>query len=370
MTEQQQRTNRQWILKSRPKYNIDPSLFELKTVEVPALTEGHVLAETLYLSFDPAQRGYMAIDAYIPKVPLGEPMRAAGVAQVIESKHPKFQPGDLVNGLCNWQEYVIFNPDEKAWWPFDKLPPGMDPVRFMSLAPTGLTAYFGLLEVGKPKAGETVLVSGAAGATGSWAGQIAKIKGCTVVGIAGGPQKCAWLKEKANFDHAIDYKNEHVGERLKELCPNGVDVFFDNVGGEILDQVLLNLAQGARIVLCGAISQYNLSSPEELYGLKHIIHLTGKDAKAEGFIITKFLGRAMEGILTLNSWINQGRLVVQTDIQEGFDNVPATLERLFTGANLGKQILKVTDPPLPLPQPSAVESAVMKILSFVYSWRS
>jgi len=347
---------------------IDSSLFELNETAVPELTRGQVLAQTMYLSFDPTQRMWMAMDTYMPMVPLGEPMRAGGIAQVIESKHPKFKPGDIVNYLCGWQEYVMFEPDQSDSVPPTKLPGYLDPARLLALSVTGLTAYFGLLEIGKPKAGETVLVSGAAGATGSVVGQIAKLKGCRVIGIAGGPKKCAWLVDQANFDAAIDYKNEDVGERVGELCPNGVDVYFDNVGGEMLDAVLLHIAMHARVVLCGAISQYNVDDDDARYGIKNYLALTINRGTAQGFIILDYIDRAIEGLLCLNKWIEDGKVVQEIDMQHGFEQIPATLTRLFTGANLGKQLLKVSDAPLPV-RTSAVEKAAVEMMSAYFAWR-
>lgn len=360
------RTNRQWILTRRPTGMVDPSLFELAEAPVPPLTEGQVLAQTLYLSFDPTQRGWMEMDTYMPAVPLGEPMRAGGIVQVLESRHPKFKPGDLLNMLCGWQEYVVVEPDRPAFVPPTKMPAHLDPALMLALSLTGLTAYFGLLDIGRPKAGETVVVSGAAGATGSVAGQIAKLKGCRVVGIAGGPDKCRWLTDTAGFDATIDYKHDDVAARLGELCPKGVDVYFDNVGGEILDAVLLNIADHARIVLCGAISQYN--TPEELYGLKNTLALIINRGTARGFIVVDYMKRAVEGLLCLNRWIEQGRIVQQIDLQHGFENVPQTLVRLFTGENLGKQLLQVCEAPLP-PNTSAVERAAVGLTSRYMAWR-
>ena len=362
------RSNRQWILRARPEGMVDASLFELRETEVPPLADGQVLAQTIYLSFDPTQRMWMAMDTYMPMVPLGEPMRAGGIVQVIESRHPKFKPGDIVNYLCGWQEYVIFAPDESNGVPPTKLPGHLDAARLLALSVTGLTAYFGLFDIGKPKAGETVLVSGAAGATGSVAGQIAKIKGCRVIGIAGGPDKCAWLTDKAGFDAAIDYKNEDVGQRVGELCPNGVDVYFDNVGGEMLDAVLLHIAMNARVVLCGSISQYNLAD-DARYGIQNYSMLTINRGTAQGFIILDYLDRAIEGLLCLNKWVDEGRLIQEIDLQHGFEHIPSTLTRIFTGANLGKQLLKVTDPPLP-PRTSPVEKAAVSMMSAYFGWRN
>ena len=360
------RTNRQWILKRRPEGMVDPSLFELVESPVPELADRQILAQTLYVSFDPTQRAWMAMDTYIPAVELGEPMRAGGIAQVIESRHPKFKAGDLINYLCGWQEYIVIDPDERGFVPVTKMPAHIDPALLLALSLTGLTAYFGLLDVGKPKHGDTVLISGAAGATGSIAGQIAKLKGCRVIGIAGGPEKCKWLTETAKFDAAIDYKNENVGERLSALCPDGVDVYFDNVGGEILDEVLMHLALHARIIVCGAISQYNI--PDDMYGVKNYVSLIIRRATAQGFIILDYLDRAVEGLLCLNKWIEDGKIIQEIDMQHGFEEIPKTLTRLFTGENLGKQLLKVTDPPLPIPS-NAIEVAAFRLLSAYMVWR-
>ncbi len=362
----QQRTNRQWILQARPEGMVDPSLFELRETPVAELADGQVLAQTMYLSFDPTQRAWMAMDTYMPMVPLGEPMRASGIAQVIESRHAKFKPGDIVNYLCGWQEYVVFEPGKSGLVPATKLPGHLDPALLLALSLTGLTAYFGLLDIGKPKVGETVLVSGAAGATGSVVGQIAKLKGCRVIGIAGGAEKCAWLTNTAKFDAAIDYKNENISERLTALCPKGVDVYFDNVGGEMLDTVLLHVAKNARIVLCGAISQYN--TPDDMYGLKNYLSLIINRGRAQGFIVLDYLDRAIEGLLCLNKWIEDGKLIQEIDIQEGFEQIPETLTRLFTGENLGKQLLKVCDAPLPV-RSSPIEKAVFNIMSNYMVWR-
>ncbi|UCG75942.1 MAG: NADP-dependent oxidoreductase [Gemmatimonadota bacterium] len=362
----QPRMNRQWILRARPADRIDSSLFELRETPVPELGDDQVLAQTLYLSFDPTQRIWMAMDSYIPKVPLGEPMRAGGIAQVIESRHPKYRPGELISYLCGWQEYVLLDPDSPERFPPVKVPGHLDPVLTLALSLTGLTAYFGLLDIGKPKAGETVLVSGAAGATGSIAAQIARLRGCRVIGIAGGPEKCAWLTETARLDAAIDYKNESIGERLDVLCPDGVDVYFDNVGGAMLDEVLLRLALHARIVLCGAISQYE--RPDAPYGLKHYLSLIINRGTAHGFIILDYFDRAAEGLLCLNRWVEQGKLVQEIDMQEGFEHIPATLTRLFTGANLGKQLLRVSEAPLPV-RSSPIERMGFGLLSAYMGWR-
>ena len=224
-----------------------------------------------------------------------------------------------------------------------KLPPGVTPAMALGvLGVTGLTAYWGLLDLGEPKEGETVLVSGAAGATGSVAGQIARIKGCRVVGIAGGDEKCTWLKEVARFDDVIDYKSENVDARIGELCPNRVDVFFDNVGGDILEAALNHINMRARVVLCGGISAYNATEVQP--GPSNLMNLVIMRARMEGFIVLDYMDRVAEAAADLVGWIQSGELVHREDIQEGFENIPDTLNRLFTGKNIGKQLLKLADP--------------------------
>ena len=224
-----------------------------------------------------------------------------------------------------------------------KIPDNIPPTASLSVyGVTGLTAYFGLLDVGEPKEGETVVISGAAGATGSVAGQIAKIKGCRVIGIAGGTKKCNWLTEEANFDAAIDYKSADLAETLRELCPNGIDLVFDNVGGEFLDTALTLINMNARIVLCGAISTYNNESPAP--GPSNYMSLVIMRAKMEGFIVLDYLDRFPEAISSLSNWVEEGKITYLEDIQEGIENAPDTLVRLFTGQNFGKQLLKISDP--------------------------
>jgi NADPH-dependent curcumin reductase CurA len=336
--------NRQWLLAARPQGMVQESDFEYREAPVPRPRDGELLVRTLYLSFDPAMRGWMEDRAsYVPPVAIGEPMRAGAVGQVLESCAPGFAAGDFVQGTFGWQDYAAVAPGGLV--PVVKLPPGVPltwPLGVLGI--TGLTAYFGLLDVGKPKAGETVVVSGAAGATGSGAGQIARIQGCRVIGIAGGPDKCAWLTGEARFDAAIDYKREDVAARLRELCPKGIDVFFDNVGGEILDAVLAQIADRARIVLCGGISAYN--EKEFPPGPRNYLALVVHRARMEGFIVLDYLPRMGEGIQALLGWVGRGEIRFQEDVQEGFENIPKTFLRLFQGRNRGKQLLKVADPPL------------------------
>jgi hypothetical protein len=310
---------------------------------VPAVGEGQILVRNLYLSMDPTQRGWMARDTYLPAIAMGDVIRSFGVGQVVGSRHEGFRQGELVQGNVGWQDYLLS--DGGGPLPLRKLATGVDiPLAMSVLGLTGLTAYFGLLEVGRPQAGETVVVSGAAGATGSVVGQIAKIKGCRVVGIAGGPEKCAWLTGPAGFDGAIDYKAEAVDRRLRELCPDGIDVFFDNVGGDILDAALANLAMHGRVVICGAISAYNEKVPPP--GPRNYLSLLVRRGRMEGFLILDFMDRAGEAVAALSEWVREGKLKHQEDIREGLENAPATLIRLFEGKNRGKQLLKIADPPM------------------------
>lgn len=343
-----QRVNRQWRLAQRPTGLVTPTDFTWSQSPVPEVAEGELLVQTLYLSVDPTQRGWMAGDTYLPAIPLGAVVRSLGVGQVLESKHPRFAAGQLVQGGLGWQD--VLSSDGGGELPLSRLPGGVEaaqiPLAMSVLGLTGVTAYFGLLEIGRPQAGETVVVSGAAGATGSVVGQIARIKGCRAIGIAGGPDKCAWLIREAGFDAAIDYKTEDVGRRLAELCPKGIDVFFDNVGGDILDAALANLALRGRVVLCGAIAKYNEKEPPP--GPRNYLSLLVRRGRMEGFIVIDYMKRAGEAVGALSQWVREGRIKHQEDIQVGLENAPATLLRLFDGRNRGKQLLKVADPPLPV----------------------
>ncbi len=334
--------NRQWLLASRPQGLIKESDFRWHETTVPALKDGQVLIRNLAFSFDPTQRGWMSMDTYMPAIPVGNVMLAGTVGQVAESKRPGFAKGDLVQGLFGWEDYTVS--DGGGLMGLQKLAPGTDPLLALSLfGTTGLTAYFGTLAVGAAKAGETFVVSGAAGATGSVAGMIAKIKGCRVVGIAGGRDKCEWLLKEAGFDAAIDYKNENVGEALSRYCPKGIDVYFDNVGGEILDHALMRISNHARVVLCGAISRYNETGMSGA-GPKNYFSLILHGARMEGFLVFHFAKHYPEAIGDLTKWYAEGKVKNKIDLQHGLENAPKTIIRLFTGANFGKQLLKVADP--------------------------
>ncbi len=335
--------NRQWVLARRPHGMVNRDDFEYRETDIPTPGDGELLLRNLYLSFDPTQRGWMEDrESYLPPVQIGEVMRAGSVAQVAESNHPDFYRGDVVQTTGGWQDFVVVRPGGGIM-PATPIPPGVPPTLALSvLGVTGLTAYWGLLDLGRPEAGETVLVSGAAGATGSVAAQIARIKGCRVVGIAGGDTKCRWLREQARLDGVIDYKSEDVGRRIGELCPDGIDVYFDNVGGPMLEAALDHIAMRARVVLCGGISGYNDTEPQP--GPKNLMNLVVMRARMEGFIVIDYLDRSAQAAGDLMGWIESGELVHQEDIQEGFENIPDTLTRLFTGKNLGKQLLRIADP--------------------------
>jgi NADPH-dependent curcumin reductase len=333
--------NRQWLLARRPQGMISAEDFKwVEDAEVPAAADGEVLVRNLWLSCDPTQRGWIAGDTYLPAVKIGEVVRAFAVGQVVESKHPKFKPGQLVQGLFGWQDYASVKPGTAS--APAPVPDGVPIETAMSaLGLTGITAYFGLLEIGRPKAGETVVVSGAAGATGSIVGQIAKIQGCRAIGIAGGAEKCKRLVDEYGFDGAIDYKREDVRKRLKELCPNGVDVFFDNVGGDILDAALARLAMRGRVVLCGGIAHYNDTG--QAPGPKNYLNLVVQRGRMEGFIVLDYLPRAREAVTALAGWLKEGKLKDRVDVQRGLENAPAALARLFKGENQGKQLVRIAE---------------------------
>ncbi len=339
------RVNGQWRLKSRPVGMVKESDFERVDEPLRDIEDGEFLIRNLYLAFEPAMRGWLNdVKSYVPPVQIGEVMRASTVGQVVESNNADYAVGDYVSGMFGWQEYAISDGKPGIMGRIGKVPEGIDPVLTLSaLGGTGLTAYFGMLDIGEPKEGDVIVVSGAAGATGSVAGQIGKIKGASkVVGIAGGEQKCKWLVDELGFDAAIDYKSQDVQARLREECPKGIDIFYDNVGGDILDAALLNMAQNGRIVLCGGISQYN---EEELPpGPKNYMQLVIRRCRMEGFILIDYFHRAGEAMAELSRWIDEGKLKHAEDIQECFENTPATFLRLFEGKNLGKQLLRIGEP--------------------------
>jgi NADPH-dependent curcumin reductase len=333
-------TNRQWILVSRPKGMPGPDNFELRESAMPDIGDGQILVRNLYLSCDPAQRSWMERDTYVKKIPLGEVMRSGGTAQVVASRHPDFREGELVSGMFGWQDYTVS--DGAGFVPVTKLPAGVPiPLSMSVLGLTGITAYFCMLDVCDPQPGESVLVSGAAGATGSVAAQIAKLKGARVVGIAGGAGKCRWLTQELGLDAAIDYRSESVPQRLAELFPKGINAFFDNVGGEILEAAMLHLAPQARVGLCGAISIYN--DLEHTPPLRNHTRLLVTRARLQGFLVTDYAARFSEAGQQLGRWVAEGKLKNQVDVVDGLERAPEAFRRLFTGENLGKQLVRVAE---------------------------
>jgi NADPH-dependent curcumin reductase CurA len=301
---------------------------------MPEPGPGQVLVKVDWLSIDPTIRMWMAMDTYLPAIEIGAPIRSAGMGTVIESNNDDIPVGAMLFGTPGWQQYALMGPKDQV------VPEGVDPTAALSVfGITGLTAYFGLMEIGQPKEGETVVVSGAAGATGSVVGQIAKLNGCRVVGIAGSDEKCRWLTEELGFDVAINYRTENVAKALKESCQNGIDIFFDNVGGEILEAALANLALRGRVVMCGAISQYNDAVPPP--GPRNLSVLISKRGRMEGFIILDFLPRAGEAIAQLATWVMSGQLKYKVDVMDGLDSAPEALRRLFSGANEGKMLVRL-----------------------------
>ncbi len=326
--------NRRITLAKRPSGPIAPDCFATDEVPIPSPGPGEVLAKVGWLSIDPTIRGWMAMDTYLPAIEIGAPIRSGGLAEVIESNNEALPVGSTLFGMTGWQEYVVMDGTSQV------IPDGIDPTAALSVfGVTGLTAYFGLLDIGKPVAGETVLVSGAAGATGSVVGQIARIKGCRVVGIAGSDEKCAWLIDELGFDAAINYRTDDVPAAIRAACPNGVDVFFDNVGGDILEATLGNLAMHGRVVLCGAIATYNDDAPRP--GPNNIMSLVINRGRMEGFIIMDYLHRAEEAIGELAGWVLGGELKFAVDVVDGLDNAPVAMDRLFTGANQGKVMVRL-----------------------------
>jgi NADPH-dependent curcumin reductase CurA len=331
------RTNRRIVLVKRPEGEATPDCMRLAEEPAPEPGEGEALVKNLYLSLDPTQQGWMKYDTYLPAIPIGDVIRSSGVGEVVESRSPLYAKGQLVTGLVGWQEYALA---DGAGRRMQAVPAGVSAVDAVSLfGITGLTAYFGLLDVGKPKPGETVVVSGAAGATGSVVGQIAKLSGCRVVGIAGSAEKCRWLTQELGFDAAIDYKREDVSAALRAACPRGIDVYFDNVGGAILDAALLQLARGARVALCGAISTYGEKEPPP--GPRHLMQLVLKHAHMEGFLVLDYVARFPEAIAALRTWVAEGKLQNRVDVVEGLEHTPAAFQRLFSGGNTGKLLVRV-----------------------------
>lgn len=335
--------NRTWVLRHRPVGEVRQGDLQLEETPLVPLEDGQVRAKTIYLSLDPTNRIWMSdMDAYLPPVQIGEAMRGGGLSVITESRYDGLAAGDIVNtGLAGW---AVYNTLPGAT--LTKLPrlPGIPLTAYMGpLGATGMTAYFGLMDIAKPKAGETVVVSAAAGAVGSMVGQIAKIQGCRVVGIAGGADKCRWLTEVAGFDAAIDYKSEDVGAALDRHCPDGIDINFENVGGKIMDAVMARLNDFSRMPLCGLISTYNATNP--VPGPYSFANLLMRRTLVKGFIVIDYFPRFPEGIQQMAMWLMAGKIKFETDIVEGFENAPSSLSRLFEGKNLGKLVVRVSPEP-------------------------
>jgi len=329
--------NKEIRLASRPTGMPTLENFQFAETEAPQPSEGEVLVRLLYISVDPYLRGRMREGkSYIAPFEVGKVIQSGAVGEVIESKSPKFQQGDLVTGMFGWRLYDVAKADALM-----KVIPGTSPTAALGvLGGPGLTAYFGLLDIGQPQEGETVVVSGAAGAVGMTVCQIAKLKGCRVVGTAGSDEKTEYLQRELGVDATINYKTAgNMFDALKEACPNGIDVYFDNVGGDVSDAVLPLINNGARIIICGQISMYNSDKPS--IGPRPQPFLLVKSAMMKGFIITQYMNRFGEGVMQLAQWLTSGKLKHAETIVEGFDNTPSAFIGLFSGENLGKQIVKV-----------------------------
>ena len=334
--------NRQWRLAARPSGLPKESDFSWHEEPVAEPGDGELLVRNLYLSLDPANRGWMTgRKTYIDPVGIGDVMFGSTIAVVESSRHQDFQPGEIVSGFLGWQDYALASPRALV-----KLPPELPvPLEdyFAVFGHVGMTAYFGLLDVGRPAEGETLVVSAAAGAVGSLVGQLGKLHGCRVVGIAGSDEKCSWLTAELGFDAAVNYRREPVAEALAASCPEGIDVYFDNVGREILEAALSGINDRARIVVCGMISQYNAIEPPP--GPRNLGNLLIHRARMEGFIVLDYFLRASEAIEALGAWVSEGRLRYHVHVVEGLEEAPAALNYLFDGRNEGKLVIKLAEPP-------------------------
>lgn len=333
------RANRQILLRRRPNGMVEHGDVELVSTVAPEPQDGEALVRTTYVGIDAAARTWLDDQpGYLPPVQLGEVIRAAGIGEVVHSRCDAYAVGDVVTTLTGFQDYVIIHDDVFA----TTVAPGMDQLAVMSVyGPTGVTAYFGMTGIGKPQPGETVVVSAAAGATGSVAGQIAKIAGARVVGIAGGPEKCRVVVEEFGFDACIDYRSQDLPAALRQHCPRGVDVYFDNVGGPILDAVLGRLAPNARVVLCGVISSYLTGQHP---GPANYVNLLAKTALMQGFNALNEWGRFSEAYAALRGWEQQGLLTHRETVWEGIERCVDALNGLFTGVNIGKMLVRINEP--------------------------
>lgn len=333
--------SRRLVLAQRPIGMCDADTVRTEWAPVPEPAEGEALVRLRWLSVDPTIRTWMNdAPGYLPPIELGAVIRSGAIGEVTESHNARYPVGATVFGMFGWQDHALIGGDHGD---AQVIPQGVDPTAALSVfGSTGMTAYCGLLDIGRPTEGDTVVVSGAAGATGSIVGQIAKIKGASnVVGIAGTHEKCTWLVDDLGFDAAINYRSEDVEARLAELCPEGIDVYFDNVGGAILDACLANLAMHARVVCCGAISMYN--EQDDLPGVKNTFNLIIKRARMEGFLVLDYAKRFAEAQADLVSWVLEGKIAYKVHVVEGLEESTNALNLLFTGGNSGKVIVKIED---------------------------
>ncbi|MDT5115048.1 MAG: hypothetical protein QOE30_787 [Mycobacterium sp.] len=333
--------NRRFLLRERPTGRIGPETFELNEGAVPQINDGEALVRVDWISLDPTNRTWINnTPTYLPPVGIGEVMRAGGLGEVVESKNPHYSVGQLVQGLVGWQEYVVAS-DTMPLFPVD-VAEGVSPSAYLgALGTTGLTAWLGIRDIGKPQPGETVVVSAAAGAVGSIAGQLAKADGARVVGIAGGPEKCRLLTEQLGFDAAVDYRADDWAAQLAAATPNGIDVDFENVGGVIMDAVFARLNIRARVALCGLISGYNSADPP--LGPRAFVNLLIQRATLQGFIVLDHLGRAPEAVREIAGLIAAGKLTPLETVVEGFEQLPTAINMLFDGKNVGKLVVKTSN---------------------------
>lgn len=331
--------HRQWRLRRRPVGEIGPDDLELVSVPKPVPGPGQILVRTIYLSLDPTNRIWMSDrPQYMPPVAIGDVMRGGVVGVVEQSNHPHFAVGDFVRpAIGGWQEYVVADAAQRL--KVDDTVPLLAHMSAMGM--TGATAYFGLLDIGRPQPGETVVISAAAGAVGSIAGQIAKLKGCRAVGIAGSDDKCSWVTRELGFDACINYRTQDVGAALSRECPSGIDVDFENVGGPILDEVLARINMNARVVLCGLISTYNTDGP--VPGPYQFSMILMRRALVKGFIVSDYAARFKEFYADMAQWLAQGRIQWRVDVVDGLENAASAVRRLFTGENTGKLVVRVGD---------------------------